>query len=77
MKVITLRADERVEQAIAYLTQGDGTTRSQVIRDAVLAAEQAARHKTIRHEAVALGGDASDRAETQSILEFMGGTDAW
>jgi predicted transcriptional regulator len=76
MSVITFRADAEVEKALAELTAGN-YDRSQVIRDAILAAWRARRDELLRHEAEALAADDTDRAEARSVLKDMESLRAW
>ena len=70
MSVITFRADEEVDQALAELSDGE-RDRSQVIRDAILAAWRQRRADLLRAEAEAGADDADDRAEARAVLADM------
>ncbi len=70
MSVITFRADEEVDQALAELSDGE-RDRSQVIRDAILAAWRQRRADLLRAEAEAVADDADDRAEARAVLADM------
>ena len=70
MSVITFRADEEVDQALAELSDGE-RDRSQVIRDAILAAWRQRRAALLRAAAAAVAGDADDRAEARAVLADM------
>jgi predicted transcriptional regulator len=76
MTTITFRADDDVDRALAELTSGD-RDRSQVIRDAILAAWHARRDERLRSEAEAVAADADDRAETRAVLADMESLRAW
>src|SRR2546421_10290512 len=62
MSVITFRADDEVDHALAELSGGD-RDRSQVIREAILAAWRARRDEQLRAEAEAVAADPDDQAE--------------
>jgi predicted transcriptional regulator len=76
MTTITFRADDDVDRALAELTSGD-RDRSQVIRDAILAAWRARRDERLRSEAEAVAADADDRAEARAVLADMESLRAW
>jgi len=68
--VVTFRADSVLEAALEAL-MADGSDRTSVIRDAVLAAARAKADDAVRAEALALGGDEQDLVEAQRILTEM------
>jgi hypothetical protein len=76
MTTITFRADEEVERALADLVGGE-RDRSQVIRDAILAAWRARHEERVRAEAEALAADPDDRAEARAVLADMESLRAW
>ena len=76
LSTITFRADADVDQALAELVSGD-RDRSQVIRDAILAAWRARREEQIRAEAEAVAADAADVAEARAVLADMETLRAW
>jgi Arc/MetJ-type ribon-helix-helix transcriptional regulator len=76
MSVITFRADAEVDHALADLTSGE-RDRSQVIREAILAAWQARRDERLRAEAEAVAADPDDRAEARAVLADMESLRAW
>jgi predicted transcriptional regulator len=76
MSTVTFRADEDVDRALAELTSGN-RDRSQVIRDAILAAWRARRAEQLRAEAEAVAADPEDRAEAQAVLADMESARAW
>jgi predicted transcriptional regulator len=76
MTVITFRADDDVDAALADLTAGD-RDRSQVIREAILAAWQARQDERLRAEALAVAADADDVNEARSVLSDMESLRAW
>jgi hypothetical protein len=76
MSTITFRADAEVEQALADLTAGE-RDRSQVIREAILAAWRLRRDEQLRAEAQRLADDPDDRAEVRAVLADMESLRAW
>ena len=76
MSVITFRTDEDVDRALADLTAGE-RDRSQVIREAILAAWRARRDQQLRAEAESLAADADDVAEARAVLADMESLRAW
>lgn len=76
MSTITFRADEDVDRALADLTSGD-RDRSQVIREAILAAWRARRDEQVRAEAEAIANDPDDVAEARAVLSDMESLRAW
>jgi predicted transcriptional regulator len=76
MSVITFRTDDEVDTALAELTGGE-RDRSQVIREAILAAWRARRDEELRAEAEAIAADDADRSEARSVLRDMESLRAW
>ena len=76
MSTITFRADAEVDQALADLTAGE-RDRSQVIREAILAAWRLRRAEQLRAEAERLAADPDDRAEARAVLTDMESLRAW
>lgn len=76
MTTITFRADDDVDQALADLTSGD-RDRSQVIREAILAAWRLRRAEQLRAEAEAAAADPDDVAEARAVLADMESLRAW
>ena len=76
MSTITFRADDEVDRALAELSGGD-RDRSQVIRDAIMAAWRARHEEQLRAEAEAVAADPEDRAEARAILADMENLRAW
>ena len=76
MSTITFRADDAVDRALADLTSGD-RDRSQVIREAILAAWRARRDELLRTEAESVAADPNDRAEARAVLADMETLRAW
>lgn len=76
MTTITFRADDDVDRALADLTSGD-RDRSQVIREAILAAWRLRQAEQLRAEAEAVAADPDDVAEARSVLADMETLRAW
>ena len=76
MTTITFRADDEVDEALADLASGD-RDRSQVIREAILAAWRLLRAERLRAEAEAVTTDPDDVAEARSVLADMESLRAW
>ena len=76
MKAITFRPDGQVEAALAALT-ADGSSQSEVIREAILAAWRRRRSEALRAETAALAADPDDRDEAGAVLADMGELRAW
>jgi len=76
MSTITFRADEDVDRALTDLTSGD-RDRSQVIREAILAAWRARRDEQLRAEAEAVANDPDDVTEARAVLADMESLRAW
>lgn len=76
MTTITFRADDEVDKALADLAAGD-RDRSQVIREAILAAWRLRQAERLRAEAEAVAADADDVAEARSVLSDMESLRAW
>ncbi len=76
MATITFRTDTDIDRALADLTSGE-RDRSQVIRDAIIAAWRARRTELLRAEAEALAADPQDRAEARAVLADMEPLRAW
>jgi predicted transcriptional regulator len=76
MTTITFRADDDVDAALADLTSGD-RDRSQVIREAILAAWRLRQAERLRAEAEAVAADPDDVTEARSVLSDMESLRAW
>jgi len=76
MTTITFRADDDVDRALADLTSGD-RDRSQVIREAILAAWRIRQAERLRTEAESVAADPTDVAEARSVLADMESLRAW
>lgn len=76
MTIITFRADDDIEQALTDLASGE-RDRSQVIREAILAAWRLRQAERLRAEAEAVAADPDDVAEARSVLNDMESLRAW
>ena len=78
MRVLTVRVDSAVERALEYLlSQRAGETRSDVVREAILAAEKAARRARMREESATLAADPEERAAAKLLAAEMAEYSAW
>jgi predicted transcriptional regulator len=76
MTTITFRADDDVDHALAELTSGD-RDRSQVIREAILAAWRTRQAELLRAEAESIATDPQDVAEMRAVQADMEPLRAW
>jgi Arc/MetJ-type ribon-helix-helix transcriptional regulator len=76
MSTLTIRTDPEVERALVALT-GDGKSRSEAVRAAILAAERAQRRARLRAEADALRNDLDDVAASRALASEMDAIRAW
>lgn len=76
MTSMTIRIDPEAEQALAALT-GNGRSRSEVVRAALLLAYEQLRSARLRAEAEAAAQDADDLAEVRAIREELDAPGAW
>ncbi len=76
MSVITFRADDEVDQALSELANGE-RDRSQVIRDAIMAAWRSRHEEELRTEAESIAADEDDRKEARAVLADMESLRAW
>jgi hypothetical protein len=77
MTTATYRSDPAVDRALAYLQERTGQSKSAITRDAILAAERAARRAALRAEAEALRADPADLAEARAVAAEMAAVNAW
>jgi Arc/MetJ-type ribon-helix-helix transcriptional regulator len=78
MSVITVRMDSAVERALEnLLAQRVGETRSDVIREAILALEKADRRARLREESARLDADPAERAAMKAMAAEMAKLNAW
>ena len=76
MSTLTIRTDVEVEKALTALT-GDGRTRSDVVRAAILDAERQHRRALVRAESAALMEDPEEVAASKALLAEMDSVRAW
>jgi hypothetical protein len=76
MATLTVRTDTEVDRALAALT-ADGTSTSDAVRAAILAAYRERFYTQLRADAEAAAQDPDDLAEVRSIREEMDGLSAW
>jgi Arc/MetJ-type ribon-helix-helix transcriptional regulator len=78
MTTLTIRLDDRLEEALAFLqASGGGASKSEVARAALLAAEKSARRAALRAESQALAADPADRQEAVKVAGEMAQLNAW
>lgn len=76
MNTLTIRTDAEVEHALDALV-GEGATRSQAVRAAILETERAHRRARMRAEAEALRDDPDDVRASRELAAEMDETRAW
>jgi len=76
MSSLTIRTDPAVERALKVLT-GEGVTRSEAVRTAILEAERAHRRERLRAEAESLRNDPADVAASRELAAEMDAVRAW
>lgn len=73
---ITFRPDDDARRTLDALT-ADGTAVSTAVRSALIDAARARARHRLHSEAVAIAGDAADRAEAAQVLRDMETLRAW
>lgn len=73
-KAISVRLDAEAQDALRFLTS-DGTTQSEVIRQALIDASRAGWYRQAEADAKRIAADSADRAEVAAIQEFFGEPD--
>lgn len=76
MATLTIRTDPEVERALQALT-GEGQSRSEAARTAILEAERAHRRARLRAEAEQLRNDPDDVAASRALVAEMDAVRAW
>lgn len=76
MATVTIRTDDEVERALQALTRS-GRSRSEVVREAILAADREARRAQMRAEAEALRDDPTEIAAMKRLAADMESIRAW
>ena len=69
-KAISVRLDSEAQRALELLMR-DGTSQSEAIRSALIAASRAARYERMAADAKRLGNDPQDRALIAEIRDFF------
>lgn len=77
MTQIVVRTDEATSRALRHLVELTGRGRSELVREAIQAAERAAVLERVQAEADALRDDPVDRAESLALAEEMETLRAW
>ena len=77
MATITFRTDDAVDSALEELGKGGERERSQIIREAILAAARQRRRERMRAEALAVANDPDDLAEIRRVQQEMDEIRAW
>jgi Arc/MetJ-type ribon-helix-helix transcriptional regulator len=77
MTQIVIRADEETTRALAHLVEITGHNRSEVVRDAIRAAEREAVFERVRQQAEQVRDDPEDRAEMLALADDMESLRAW
>lgn len=76
MGTLTIRTDEKTEEALEELTAG-GLSKSEAARAAILEAGRALRQRLMREEARALRDDPEERAAAKELAAEMDQISAW
>ncbi len=76
MSTLTIRTDPEVERALGSLT-GDGRSRSEAARAAILEAARAHRRAQLRAEAERLRNDPEDVEASRELAAEMDSIRAW
>lgn len=77
MTQIVIRADAETTRALEHLVQITGGTKSDVVRDAIRAAEREAVLRRVREQSEAVRNDPTDRAEMLAVAEDLEALRAW
>ncbi|MBK8458928.1 MAG: ribbon-helix-helix protein, CopG family [Micropruina sp.] len=77
MAQIVIRADEATARALAHLVELTGQNRSEVVRDAIKAAEREAVLARVREQAKLVRESPVDRAEMLALATEMESLRAW
>lgn len=76
MTTLTVRTDAEVDRALAALT-ADGTSTSDAVRSAILAAYRERYNNLLRAAAEEAAHDSDDLAEVRAIREELDALRAW
>lgn len=77
MTQIVIRADDETAAALAHLVELTGQNRSEVVRDAIRAAEREAVLARVREQAKQVREDPADRAEMLGLADEIEHLRAW
>ncbi len=77
MTQIVIRADESTTAALEHLISLTGKNRSEVVREAIQAAEREAVLARVRDQARRVREDEADRAEMLALADEMESLRAW
>ena len=77
MTQIVIRADAETTRALEHLVQITGGTKSDVVRDAIRAAERDAVLRRVLEQSEAVRNDPADRAEMLAVAEDLEALRAW
>lgn len=77
MTQIVIRADDGTAAALAHLVELTGRNRSEVVRDAIRAAEREATLARVREQSQQVRDDPDDRAEMLGLADEMEQLRAW
>ena len=69
-RLISVRLDERAQEALADLTRG-GNDRSEAVRQALIETASRRRGEGLAEEAAALAADRDDRRESSAVAALM------
>ncbi|WOQ16786.1 ribbon-helix-helix protein, CopG family [Raineyella sp. W15-4] len=77
MTQIVVRVDSDTDRALTHLVKLTGQSRSEVVREAIRAAEREAVLERVRKQALAVRDDPADRAQMLALAEEMESLRAW
>ncbi|MDR0626373.1 MAG: ribbon-helix-helix protein, CopG family [Bifidobacteriaceae bacterium] len=77
MTQVVIRTDQEIERALKALVELTGRNRSEVVRDAIRAAEREALLTRVRDQAEAVRNDPVDREESRQVAQEMESLRAW
>ena len=77
MAQIVVRSDHETDRALAHLVELTGRAKSELVRDAIKAAERDAVLSRVQRQAEELRTDPEDLAEVRAIRAEMDSIGAW
>lgn len=77
MTQVVVRADADTARALDHLVELTGRTKSDLVRDAIKAAEREAVLERMRAESLAIRDDPAERAELREIAADLESLRAW